>query len=163
MADDRVMVRAKSDRDTEWVREVLEAGWGSSRMVDLGKERDAATLPAFVAEYEGRMAGLVTYVVEEDACEIVTTNSLLPGRGIGSALVGAVLDAAKGAGCAIVRTVMTNDNKKGIGFYEHLGFEVKAVHEGSAAKARAERKPEAPATGVGGRPIRDEVEMERPL
>lgn len=163
MPDHRVVVRAKSEQDEQWVREVLEAGWGSTRMVDLGTERDAAALPAFVAEFSGRMAGLVTYTIEDGLCEIVTTNSLLPGRGIGTALVHAVMDTASAGGCSVVRTVMTDDNAHGIEFYESLGFGVKAVHEGSAAKARTERKPEAPAVGVGGRPVQDEVEMERPL
>lgn len=160
---DGVRIRPKSENDAEWVREALTAGWGSTRMVDLGKERDAASLPAFVAEFGGRLAGLVTYEIDGDSCEIVTTNSLLSGRGIGTALVEAVVEEAKKAGCARVRTVMTDDNARGIKFYESRGFRVMQVHEGAAERARLERKPEAPAKGVGGKPIRDEVEMERSL
>jgi hypothetical protein len=52
--------------------------------LDVGRLRDAAVLPGFVARWEGRLVGLVTFAAGVPAWEVVTLDSLLPGRGVGA-------------------------------------------------------------------------------
>ncbi|MEX2203165.1 MAG: GNAT family N-acetyltransferase [Actinomycetota bacterium] len=110
-------------------------------------------LPGFVAEDEGRPAGLLTYVLEGDACEVVTIDAFENGRGIGTALIGAV----KELGARRLWLVTTNDNARAQRFYERRGFILVAVHEGAVDRSRLE-KPEIPLVGNGGVEIHDEFE-----
>ena len=67
--------------------------------------------------------------------------------------------AAARAGCRRLWLITTNDNTPAINFYRHLGFSLVAIHEGAVNLSRR-LKPEIPETGVGGVPIRDELEFE---
>jgi [ribosomal protein S18]-alanine N-acetyltransferase len=52
------------------------------------------------------------------------------GRGIGSALLGALLDAATGRGCAEVFLEVREDNPRARGLYQRRGFEEIGVRRG---------------------------------
>ena len=56
------------------------------------------------------MARARVCVASFPACEVVTLNSLQPGRGVGTALLDAVAQAATAAGCERLWLVTTNDN-----------------------------------------------------
>ena len=105
------------------------------------------------------MLGLVTYHVDEDACEIVTIDSLVPSRGVGTALIEAVKVAAIEAGCKRLWLITTNDNLNALRFYQKWGFELVAIHRNALEKSR-ELKPEIPTIGMDGIPLRDEIELE---
>ena len=105
------------------------------------------------------MAGLVTFHIAGDACEIVTLDSLHPGQGIGTALIEAVKAAAGAAGCRRLWLITTNDNLHALGFYQKRGFRLVAVHPGAVDDSR-KLKPEIPLIGNDGIPIRDEIELE---
>ena len=66
-------------------------------------------------------------MLDEGECEIVTIDSLAEGRGVGSALVAAVIDAARRAECRRVWLVTTNDNLPAIRFYQKRGFVLAAL------------------------------------
>ena len=91
--------------------------------------------------------------------EVVTLDSLRPGRGIGTALIEAVKSAASAAGCRRLWLITTNDNLHALGFYQKRGFRLVAVHPGAVDAARR-LKPEIPLNGNDGIPIRDEIELE---
>ena len=59
-----------------------------------------------------------------DACEIVTIDAVIEGRGYGSALLEAVAHVAGRAGCSRLWLITTNDNERAIGFYRAHGFDV---------------------------------------
>ncbi len=152
-------IRALQPGDLDWVRLILARFWGSARVVTRGRIHQADQLPGFIAEVDREPVGLITYRIEKDACEIVSLNSLDEGRGVGSALVTAVAEAADRAGCRRLWLVTTNDNLTGLGFYYKRGFRLAAVHHGAVEEAR-KLKPEIPATGRNELPIRDEIELE---
>ncbi|MGD8245715.1 MAG: hypothetical protein PVG25_02965 [Anaerolineae bacterium] len=58
--------------------------------------------------------------------------------------------------------ITTNDNLAALRFYQRRGFSLVAVHPGAVDQART-LKPEIPAIGHSGIPIRDEIELELPL
>ena len=154
-------VRALRDDERGWAARVLDESWGEV-VVGAGREHRPAQLPALVAEADGERAGLATYLIEDGACELVTLDALTVGGGIGGALVEAVADAARSAGCARVRLITTNDNLPALRLYQRHGFVLAAVRLDELAATRR-RKPEIPATGPAGIPIRDELELERRL
>ena len=154
-------VRALRDDERGWAARVLDESWGEV-VVGAGREHRPAQLPALVAEADGERAGLATYLIEDGACELVTLDALTVGGGIGGALVEAVADAARSAGCARVRLITTNDNLPALRLYQRHGFVLAAVRLDELAATRR-RKPEIPATGHAGIPIRDELELERRL
>jgi GNAT superfamily N-acetyltransferase len=120
---------------------------------------DATALPGFIARCDGQRAGLLTYRIEGGQCELVTLNSELGGRGVGSALVQAVIDAAREARCARLWLITTNDNLAALRFYQKRGFHLVAVHRDALDESRR-LKPQIPLIGMEGIPLRDEIELE---
>jgi ribosomal protein S18 acetylase RimI-like enzyme len=154
-----VDIRELADQDREWARDLLVTHWGSAVVVSRGRLHDADRLPGFVGLVAGAPSGLVTYRVEGNQCEVVTLNSLIEGRGVGTALLAAVADVARRAACHRIWLITTNDNHPAIGFYRRRGFALAAVHE-DAIRVSRKLKPEIPELGHGGIPIRDELEFE---
>jgi len=154
-----VRVREVEPSDLQWARDVLTEAWASPRVVTRGRILDASALPGLVAEADGRRAGLLTYRIEDDECEIVSLNSVFEGRGVASALVGRVCEIARTAGCRRVWLITSNDNMPALTFYQKRGFELVAVHRRALEESRR-LKPEIPPTGLSGIPLRDEIELE---
>ncbi|NLE46097.1 MAG: GNAT family N-acetyltransferase [Chloroflexi bacterium] len=136
--------------------------WGADVVVVHGEVYQPAQLPGFVAEWEGRWCGLVTYRIEEAECEIVTLDSAEPRQGIGTALLAAVEGAARMTGCLRLWLMTTNDNLGALRFYQRRGFALVAVHRNAVGRARR-LKPAIPHIGDYGIPLRDEIELEKLL
>jgi RimJ/RimL family protein N-acetyltransferase len=81
---------------------------------------------------------------------------------VGTALVDAVAEAARAAGAVRLWLVTTNDNLRALRFYQRYGFDLVAVHRDAIARSRA-LKPSIPRIGLGGIPIRHELELELDL
>lgn len=155
-------VRPVRDEDRDWIRHLIQERWGDEFVVGHGVVFRPAELDGFVAMEGADVVGLATYRVEGDACEVVTIDALVEGRGVGSTLVEAVHERAHREGCARLWLVTTNDNERAQAFYDKLGFRVVAVREGAVDEAR-KLKPSIPLIGAGGVPITDELELERRL
>jgi len=95
----QIEVRALRPEDASWVEDFIRQRWGAAEVVAHGMVYHPQHLPGFVARVGGHPVGLVTYHVQEAACEIVTLDSSRPGEGIGTALVAAVKRAAQETGC----------------------------------------------------------------
>jgi N-acetylglutamate synthase-like GNAT family acetyltransferase len=152
-------IRALSPADRDWVKRHVTEHWGAEIVVAHCTIYRPAELPGFVVELDGKVAGLVTFHIAGDACEIVTLDSLVEGHGIGMALIEAVKTAATAAGCRRLWLITTNDNLHALGFYQKRGFRLVEVHPGAVEAARV-LKPEIPLIGNDGIPIRDEIELE---
>jgi N-acetylglutamate synthase-like GNAT family acetyltransferase len=155
-------VRPLNDNDCDWVTRLLTKEWASTKIVSRGRVHNADTLPGFVAVRQGKPVGLVTFHVEDNACEVVTLNSLVEGIGVGSALIAAVKDAAVSAQCQRLWLITTNDNTPALRFYQRRGFALVAVYRHALKKSR-KLKPEIPLFGRDGIPLRDEIELEMVL
>jgi ribosomal protein S18 acetylase RimI-like enzyme len=156
-----ISVRALHHDERPWAAQVLREAWNGERVAyGDGREYDASALPGLVADADGERAGLATYAVEADACELVTLNALTIGAGVGGALIDAVVDAARAAGCARVSVTTTNDNLPALRVYQRHGFALTALHRGAVEIAR-QRKSQIPLVGHAGIPIRDELVLER--
>ena len=86
----------------------------------------------------------------------------LASAGIGSLLLERVVAAAREAGCSRLWLTTTNDNVDALRFYQRRGFALSALRTGVVVEARRTVKPDLPATGAYGIPMRDELDLELP-
>ncbi|WP_051925340.1 GNAT family N-acetyltransferase [Brevibacillus borstelensis] len=155
-------VRAITPEDRGWLAGFLEQQWGSPQMVYRDQVYHCDQLPGFVALYREETAGLVTYTETGDGWQIVSLDSLREGMGIGSALMLAVERAAAQNGIKRIWLLTTNDNLNALRFYQKRGYELVAVRRNAVEQARR-LKPSIPVMGTDGIPLRDEIELEKPL
>jgi len=153
------MIRLIDNSDAAWIAALLEENWGSVKVVTRGRIHDASRLPGFIALVDNQRAGLITYRLEGDQCELVTLNSLVEGKGFGTALVEAVRSIAQKEHARRLWLITTNDNISAQQFYLKRGFRLAAVHKDAIAESR-KLKPEIPQIGIDGIQIRDEIEFE---
>jgi N-acetylglutamate synthase-like GNAT family acetyltransferase len=155
-------VREATAADAVTVAEFLERH-SSLVVARHGELVDATRHPALVAEDAGRLAGVLTYVVTDSDCEVLTLHAEPPGSGVGSELIEAVAHVASGRGCVRLWLITTNDNVDALGFYQRRGFRLTGVHPGAVDRSRRELKPQIPELADNGIPIRDELDLERRL
>ena len=123
---------------------------------------EVAAMPGFLAWRAEEPVGLITYEILGDACEITVLLSVVEKIGVGSALIGAVKEMARQAGCHRLWLITTNDNTPALRFYQRRGFTLAALHVNALEYSRR-LKPEIPLIGLDGIPLRDEIELEMPL
>jgi GNAT superfamily N-acetyltransferase len=155
-----VNVRPKLPSDESWVRSLLTERWGSTSVASVSGLHDAALLDGLVAELDGAAVGLLTYRVVGDECEAVTVDALEPGRGIGTALLNAAADVARGRACRRLWLVTSNDNLPGLRFYQRYGMSLVALHRDAATEWRRTIKPQISELGHDGIPIQHALELE---
>ena len=155
----RLTIRSVAKADEPWVSSVLIQYWGSTKIVTRGILHDALQLPGLVAETGGEAVGLLLYRLDE-SMEIVSLNSMMKGRGVGTSLLKEAQKIAVSSGCARMWLVTTNDNVDAIDFYKSRGMKITRIHKGAVTRSR-ELKPEIPEVGMSGILITDEVEMEK--
>ncbi|MHB8574785.1 MAG: GNAT family N-acetyltransferase [Dehalococcoidia bacterium] len=151
-------VRRVDDDDRDWVDEHVRRWWGGPFIASKEHMHRPSRLDGFLAEANGKPAGLVTMYIEGDACEVVTLNSFEPGSGAGVALMRAAESYAREYGCLRLWLMTTNDNTHALRFYQRYGMHIAAVHVGVINDQRR-LKPAIPHTGHDGIPIRDEIEL----
>ena len=154
-----VSVRPLEDVDRQWAGDQIARQWGARMIVSKGKVYYPDQLQGFVAFQGNEKVGLATYNIEAGDCELVSIQSLRDGRGVGSALLGAVRDLAKKAGCRRLWLITTNDNLRALGFYQKRGMTLVAVYR-NAMEAARRLKPQIPMIGQNGIPLKDEIELE---
>ena len=156
-------VRPVRDDEREWVSTFYREHWGSTRMARLGEILELRDLPAFVAEHEGQVAAVATYAIRDGRCELAGLTTSMRRVGAGTALIEAVGDEARRAGCSTLWVLTTNDNTPALRFYQRAGFDLVALRRGAVDDARRELKPEIPEVGRDGIPLRHELVLELAL
>ena len=155
----RVTVREVREDDRPWLAEVAATMWASPRMVSRGRlTEDVSALDGYVAELDGERAGLALVRIEDDELELVVLASLAERRGVGGSLLEAVEAEAARRGVRRAWAVTTNDNLAALRFYQRRGWALTALHTDAVTDARR-LKPEIPAVGDDGIPIRHELEL----
>lgn len=153
-------LRPITDDDREWMRQFMIDHWGAEIMITRGSVMRPHEHDGFVALDGDAVAGLITYRIIDDACEVTSLDSLREGQGIGTALMNAVVQAAEAQCCKRVWLITTNDNIRALVFYQKRGFVLAALHRDAVTESR-KLKPAIPLIAENGIPIRDEIEMER--
>lgn len=151
-----------SDDDRKWVQERTELLFGGDFVVSRDEVHDPHKLPGFIATEGPERVGLATYSIDGPDCELVTIDSLCQFMGIGTLLLERIEETARQAGCTRIWCITTNDNLDAQRFFQKRGFVISEVRLGSMAKIRL-LKPNVPRIGCYGIPLRDEIELSKPL
>ena len=146
-------------QNRQMINAFISQHWFTTEMVILGEIVDMTAVEGVAAMDGEEIAGLITYRVSGEVCEITSLDSLREGDGIGTALLEQVIAIAKGRDCHKVSLITTNDNIHVIRFYQKRGFDLVKLHHDGIKQARI-LKPEIPFIGQNGIPIRHELEFE---
>ncbi len=153
-----IEIRPASEVDPEALLEFVVEAWGAETVVGHEEVMYPARHAGFVALRDGKITGHVTYRGDGDLCEITTIQAFPRQGGVGSMLLDAVLEEARGDGYSIVWLTTTNDNLDAIRFYQRRGFRITRVRPGAVDRAR-ELKPEIPEVGMYGIRMSDELDL----
>lgn len=104
----------------------------------------------------GEIIGCITYTIDGKDCEIISLDSMIENKGIGTALLQQVEATAKHAHCQRIKLITTNDNVHAMAFYQKRGYQFAAVFPNTVEKARR-LKPAIPVIAENGILIRDEI------
>ena len=157
-----MLVRPAQPTDRSWIGDVLRTRWGGTGIVVRGQMLEGLSLPAMIAEQEGQRRGLATYECSGEVCEIVSLDALEQFTGIGTALVDAVAEVGRQQGATRLVVETTNDNLDALRFYQRRGFVITAIRPNAIERSR-QLKQDIPANGSFGIPIRDEIDLTRPI
>jgi GNAT superfamily N-acetyltransferase len=155
-------IRPATPDDREAIVALLTDRWGGETMVVRDTFYRPADLPAFVAVDGPDLVGLVTYAPGSENWEVMSLDSLVPGHGIGSALLDRLEEAARAVGCPRITLVTTNDNIDAMRFYQRRGYRIAAIDPAAVDRSRR-LKPSIPLIGFYGIPIRDELTLVKDL
>ena len=148
------------EKDRENVNKILINEWEATDIIIRGKVIDGTKLDGFIALRNDEIIGLITYMIESNECEICSLNSFIENKGIGTALINKVKEYAKKNNCTRVKLVTTNDNIRGLEFYQKRGFTFSNLFKNSIEEYSRKLKPQIPLYADNGLPIRDEIELE---
>jgi ribosomal protein S18 acetylase RimI-like enzyme len=133
--------------------------WGGEEMISRGNVYRSEQLDGFVVEDEDEWIGLLTFFIRDGECEVTSLDSLREGQGIGTMLIGKIVEEAQARNCKRLFLITTNDNLNTLGFYQKRGFEIVTVYRGAVNESR-KRKPSIPLIGMNRILLRDEIELE---
>lgn len=157
-----IQIRKINTSDLEWIRNLFIAEWAGDFIIGAGKIHRPENLEGFIAEENGEKVGLITFDVRNNKMELVSINSLKPGKGIGTMLINEAMKTAKERKIKKIFLVTTNDNLTALKFYQKKGFRLVKIHPDAITEAR-KIKPQIPETGEDGIPIKDAIELEYPI
>lgn len=155
-------IRARGSEHHEAVAAFLKQNH-SLRVARRGELVESLHHPALVALSGDGLLGVATYILGDDSCELLTLHATSRFEGAGSALLDALKEVARQAGCDRIRVVTTNDNLDALRFYQRRGFRLAELRAGAVDECRRTLKPEIPVTGNYAIPLRDEIELELTL
>lgn len=137
--------------------------WGSPEMVISSGTFQCNQLDGFaVLNGSEEIIGLITYIFHTEICEIISLDSLVEKRGIGSSLMNKVEQIAHERGTSQIKVITTNDNLQALSFYQKRGYQIVEVLVNAVDQAR-KSKPGIPFTAENGIPIRDEIVLHKSL
>lgn len=155
----KLQIVTLSEHFKDWAISYIVKNWGATQLVSRGKIYQAENVPGFVALADDQPGGLITYRIEAVECEILTINSSIEGKGIGTALIDAVEEEARSKGCSRIWLITTNDNTDAMRFYRKRGFDFRQIYRNAMVKSRR-IKPSIPLIGNHEIPIKHEIEFE---
>ena len=138
---------------------MVDNEFGGRLQARRGELIDAFGDAGVVAAWQGRMLGFACWQRDADdpsaaevTCLVVASGQRQ--RGIGRALVDAVVAALTADGARRVWLVTTNDNLVALRLYQQAGFRLTALRPGAVDGSRLRLKPSIGTIGDNGIPLR---------
>lgn len=162
MTDQSIAFEIRPLTDRAFLEELLRLRWRDGALMLRGKIVHPKDVEALAAYHEGRLAGVATWLLEGPVIYLATLNNICEQRGVGTALLDAMVRFGRDKGAALLRVIVTNDNLNALGFYQRRGFRIVAVYPGAIDTIRS-LLPNVPVMGANRIPMRDEIELEMAL
>jgi GNAT superfamily N-acetyltransferase len=159
VTESKVEFEIRPITDRAFLDELLRLRWSGGALMLRGKIVHPKDVEALAAYHDGRLAGVATWRLEGPVIYLATLNNISEQRGVGVALLEAMMKLGRQKGSALMRVIVTNDNLNALGFYQRRGFRIVAVHPGAIDTIRT-LLPNIPTMGANRIPIRDEIELE---
>ncbi|HET9903963.1 MAG TPA: GNAT family N-acetyltransferase [Xanthobacteraceae bacterium] len=159
MTQERPIFEIRPMTDRASLEELLRLRWSDGTIFVRGRLLAPQDVEALGAYLDGRLQGVATWRIEQGTLYLLTLNNITDRRGVGVALLGAMLDMGRRKGFPFMRAMLSNDNIPALRFYQKRGFRIVAVHSGVVDMMRS-LKPSIPEIGFDGIPMRDEIELE---
>jgi len=154
-----IAIRPATTADAAWIAAVMDDDWGGPTIWADGRLHDALALPALIAS---NRKGVTIYDVAGRRAELLLLHALEPRRGIGTALVEALVGRLTPLDVRELWLSTTNDNLDALRFYQRRGFRLVEVRPGAMAEGRR-HKPTIPEISDHGIPMRDELRLVREI
>ena len=117
----------KQDRDKTTA--FIKKEWGGTLIVlREGEQFELANAEGFEIYDKEEIIGLITYEIRDKVCEILSLNSKVEGKGIGTQLVEAVKNVARNNNCSKLLVETTNALIGAIAFYQKKGFRLVKIY-----------------------------------
>ena len=155
-------IRPIDPADRSRIDEFIMSRWFTMKMVVRGESVDLGSADGFYACDGDGITGLITFRFSGNEMEILSLDSVPENRGTGTALLDAAVMRAKESGAGRVVLITTNDNLAALRVYQKRGFDMAHLYRNAVDRAR-QIKPEIPLTGMGGIPLKHEIELEMTL
>lgn len=152
-------IRRLTSEDIPRLRQFWNEQWSGEFIVSRGTIHHPEDVDGFVVDDSGDWAGLITFKIANEECEVISIDGLREGQGIGTMLLRKVIEEARSRKCRRVFLITTNDNLYALGFYQRRDFELVTIHRGAVNETR-KIKPAIPIIGQNHIPLRDEIELE---
>ena len=146
------------ETNRERVNEFIESQWLTTEMVIRGRVVDMTGADGIVVWEKGNIVGLLTYLIRDGICEIISLDSRQEGRGIGRNLIEKVKETAEKKKCRRLVVITTNDNIQAIRLYQRCGFDMSHLYHNALNFSR-KLKPEIPLIGANGILLMHEIEF----
>jgi ribosomal protein S18 acetylase RimI-like enzyme len=153
-------IRKIGPEDKDWINEIFYRNWGGDFIVSRGKIIKIDDFSGrYIAENPNKNVGLITCQISDNELEITGLMSDDENKGVGTALVNAVLSQARQEAIKRISLVTTNDNLNALGFWQKRGFKLVKVYPNAMEETRR-LKPSLSLIGENNIPLRDEIELE---
>lgn len=156
------MIKKITTFDRDMVENFFINNWGSGEMVISSGSYQCELLDGFMYLKENQLVGLITFVVNDFAVEIISLDSLIESKGIGSQLLRKVEAYAIENEINEIKLITTNDNLKALSFYQKLGYRITAVYKDAVNIAR-QSKASIPYISDDNIFIQDELQLSKKL
>ena len=145
---------------TEQVERIAAESWGAIQVVVHRELYDLREMQCIIAVSDDQeILGYCYYRFADNECEIMAIESVKPNTGVGSSLINAIIDKARGERCTRVYLQTTNDNTHAFRFYQRRGFTICAFRINELDYSR-KLKPSIPLLGEDDIPLMHEIEFE---
>ena len=153
---------AVSESNRDRINDFLRAHWFSTDLIVRGECVDMTKADGIAVLEDEEIVGLVMFRMDGMDCEILSLDSLVSGKGLGTVLLQKAEKIARKNGCTRLKLITTNDNIGAMRFYQRRGFDMAALHR-NALEVSRRLKPEIPLLGEHDIPLRHEIEFEKLL
>ena len=140
----RVTVRLAEAADRDWVVEAARRLLGSEHQVHSRRQFTVDAHDLLIADVADDPRGFLTWVIDDDGCEVLAIATDRPRSGVGRSLIDTVADIARDQGCRRIHLTTTDRNVGAQRFYEAVGFTLAERLVGAVDLCRERWKPEIP-------------------